>query len=56
MISQHNSWIRHLDFSANSVYLQSNCGAYELCFFEADTGLFIPAASRLKVHTHHTHT
>lgn len=48
VISQHNAWIRHMDFSANSVYLQSNCGAYELCFYEADTGLLIPAASRLK--------
>ena len=28
---------------------QANCGAYELCFYEADTGLFIPAASKLKV-------
>ena len=48
VISQHNSWIKHFDFSANSVYLQANCGAYELCFYEADTGLFIPTASRLK--------
>ena len=34
MISQHNSFITHFDFSASSQYLMSNCGAYELCFFE----------------------
>ena len=48
MISQHNSFITHFDFSASSQYLMSNCGAYELCFFEADTGMHIPGASRLK--------
>ena len=42
-------WLR-VDFSApaNVTYLRSNCAAGELCFFEADTGMFIPAASRLK--------
>jgi microtubule-associated protein-like 6 len=48
VITQHNSYITHMDFSANNTYLQSNCGAYELCYFEADTGMYIPAASRLK--------
>ncbi|KAJ1457506.1 WD40-repeat-containing domain protein [Pelagophyceae sp. CCMP2097] len=50
MVTQHNAPIRHFDFSvaASVVYLQSNCGAGELCFFEADTGMYIPAASRLK--------
>ena len=48
MIAQHNSYITHFDFSASSQYLMSNCGAHELCFFEADTGMHIPAASRLK--------
>ena len=48
VISQHNSPIRHLDFSQDSVWIQSNCGAFELCFFEADTGMFVPAASRLR--------
>jgi WD40 repeat protein/Ca2+-binding EF-hand superfamily protein len=47
-ISKHNSFISHLDFSADSQYVQSNCGAYELLFHEADTGMHIPAASRLK--------
>lgn len=35
--------------SCVSLWCQANCGAYELCFYEADTGLFIPAASKLKV-------
>eukprot|EP01041_Mallomonas_annulata_P001147 gene1147-2216_t len=48
MISQHSSFITHLDFSEDSGWLQSNCAGYELCFFEADTGMFIPAASRLR--------
>lgn len=47
-INQHNSFISHLDFSDDNAWLQSNCGGFELCFFEADTGMFIPAASRLR--------
>ena len=47
-IGKHNSFISHIDFSADSQYVQSNCGAYELLFHEADTGMHIPAASRLK--------
>ena len=50
MITQHDAAILRVDFSApaNVTYLRSNCAAGELCFFEADTGMFIPAASRLK--------
>ena len=48
IISQHNSFITHLDFSEDSSWLQSNCAGFELCFFEADTGMYIPAASRLR--------
>jgi microtubule-associated protein-like 6 len=47
-ITRHQSFIRSLDFSEQSDWLQSNCAAYELMFFEADTGLFIPAPSRLR--------
>ena len=59
MITQHNSWIRHVDFAAHgpgAQYLRANCGAHELCFFEADTGMYIPAASRLKDQKWATHT
>jgi WD40 repeat protein len=48
VVTQHNSYITHLDFSDDSAWIQSNCAGFELCFFEADTGLFIPAASRLR--------
>jgi len=48
VISQHQSFITSVDFSEDSAWLQSNCGGLELHFFEADTGLYIPAASRLR--------
>jgi len=48
MIAQHSCYITHLDFSEDSAWLQSNCAGFELCFFEADTGMYIPAASRLR--------
>ena len=47
-ISQHNAYITHLDFSEDSSWIQSNCAGFELAFYEADTGMFIPAASRLR--------
>ena len=31
---KHNSYITHLDFSADSTVVQSNCGGYELLFCE----------------------
>jgi WD40 repeat protein len=48
VISQHAAIITHLDFSMDSMWLRGNCGAYELKCFEADTGLYIPSASRLR--------
>jgi WD40 repeat protein len=47
-INQHKAAITSIDFSEDSKWIQSSCAAYELCFFEADTGMFIPAASRLR--------
>ena len=47
-ISQHNARITSIDFSDDSRWMQSSCAAFELCYFEADTGMFLPAASRLK--------
>ena len=35
---KHNSYITHFDFSADSLYIQSNCGAYELMYYDANTG------------------
>ncbi|KAG2450199.1 hypothetical protein HYH02_000301 [Chlamydomonas schloesseri] len=36
--SGHSSYITHLDWSLDSRMIQSNCGAYELLYFEAATG------------------
>ncbi len=41
----HHSYITHFDFSKDGSYLQSNCGAYELLFFNPSTGEQIVAAS-----------
>lgn len=48
VFDKHNSFITHMDFSADSQFLQSNCGAYELLFADATNGAYIPAASSLK--------
>lgn len=45
---KHNSFITHLDFSADSSYLTSNCGAYEQLFYNAIDGTYINSASQLK--------
>ncbi len=47
-ISQHQSFIKSIDISEDNAWIQSNCGGFELCYFETDTGMFIPAASRLR--------
>ena len=45
VVGQHQSFITALDFSEDSLWLRSNCGGFELFYFEADT-----------VHTHrHTY-
>ena len=48
VITQHNAPIANLDFSEDSAWLQANCNGMELAYYEADTGMFIPAASRLR--------
>jgi WD40 repeat protein len=48
VISQHQSYIVSFDFSDDSLWLRSNCGGHELCYFETETGLYIPAAARLR--------
>jgi microtubule-associated protein-like 6 len=55
MISQHQSFIVSFDFSDDSLWLRSNCGGLELCYFETETGLYIPAAARLRDVTWATH-
>lgn len=45
---KHHSYITHLDFSTDSSYLQSNCGAYELLFCDVATGEHVKSASKLR--------
>ena len=47
-LGQHHSFITGIDFSSDSGWIQSNCGGYELHFFEADTGMFVPNHSRMR--------
>lgn len=48
--SGHSSYVRHLDWSANSKVVQSSCGAYELLYFDAATGKQVgPAPSKHKL-------
>lgn len=46
--SKHNSFITHLDFSADGRFLQSNCGAYELLFCDTTTKRQITSATELR--------
>jgi microtubule-associated protein-like 6 len=45
---KHSSFVTHFDFSDNSAYIQSNCGAYELLFFNTNDGSEVLAPSALK--------
>ncbi|KAH9137683.1 hypothetical protein LEN26_005631 [Aphanomyces euteiches] len=44
----HHSYITHFDFSSDSKFLQSNCGAYELLFSDTSTGKQITSARSMK--------
>merc|ERR1711871_480849 len=44
----HSSYITHIDFSSDDRYLQSNCGAYELLFWDLDKGKQIKSSSSLR--------
>ena len=37
-LKKHRAFITHLDFSSDGRYLHSNCGGYELLFFDCYTG------------------
>jgi microtubule-associated protein-like 6 len=43
----HSSYITHIDWSCDSRNLHSNCGAYELLFWEAATGLQLTAGATM---------
>lgn len=46
--AKHNSYITHLDFSADGGHVQSNCGAYEYLFCDTSTSKQVRSASALK--------
>lgn len=48
VFAKHSSYITHLDFSLDSRYMQSNCGAYELLFCDVPTGRQITSATDVK--------
>ncbi|CAM9397168.1 unnamed protein product, partial [Phaeothamnion confervicola] len=58
LVTAHGSPVTGMDFSADGRYMRSTSGGSgELLVFEADTGMVIPAASRLRNvswATHHT--
>jgi microtubule-associated protein-like 6 len=45
---KHSSFITHFDFSVDGDWIQSNCGAYELLFFNANTGEHQTSAIAMK--------
>ncbi|KAG5190289.1 quinon protein alcohol dehydrogenase-like superfamily [Tribonema minus] len=52
----HSSYVRHLDFSADSRYLKSNCGAYELLFWEVAKATQVKSATAVRDVKWHTCT
>jgi len=56
VFSKHNSFITHFDFSADSAFMRSNCGAYELLFSDASNGSHMPVASVLRDQKWETNT
>lgn len=43
----HSSYITHIDWTCDSRNLHSNCGAYELLFWEAATGMQLTAGATM---------
>ncbi|CAK72848.1 unnamed protein product (macronuclear) [Paramecium tetraurelia] len=41
-LKKHSSYITHIDFSSDDNYLHSNCGGYEMLFWELQTGKLLP--------------
>ena len=37
-LKKHSSFISHIDWAEKSEYLQSNCGAYEILYWDMNTG------------------
>jgi len=48
VLKGHSSFITHLDWSSDNKFLQSNCGAYELLYWNNRNGAQIKSPSSLK--------
>ena len=46
-MKKHSSYITHVDVSRDSCYLQSTCGAYELLFWDLNTGKQITSGASM---------
>ena len=46
-MKKHSSYITHFDVSRDSCYLQSTCGAYELLFWDLNTGKQITSGATM---------
>jgi len=46
-MQKHSSYITHIDISRDSCYMQSTCGAYELLFWDLNTGKQITSGATL---------
>jgi microtubule-associated protein-like 6 len=54
-LKKHRAFITHLDFSSDGRYIHSNCGGYELLFFDCYTGEQLTSgATMLRDETWHT--
>ena len=47
-LHKHNSFITHIDWSEDGQNIQSNCGAYELLFWDTQSGKQVTSASSLR--------
>ena len=46
-LKKHSSYITHIDVSRDSCFLQSTCGAYELLFWDLNTGKQITSGATM---------
>lgn len=44
-VKKHSSYITHIDFSKDGANLHSNCGAYELLFWDCGSGKQLPGGA-----------
>lgn len=55
-VAIHESYISHIDFSADSHYFRINCGGYEVAFYRSSAGVRVEDTTEVRDvewHTHH---